>query len=88
MAYEYEDEVKSVIATETVFSHEETEKETRVKEVQEVYRKAKAFDEIELTVTQPATELQITKDSSIQAIPLSNEAYEKAVKGEGVDDGR
>jgi hypothetical protein len=49
---------------------------------QEVYRKAKAFDEIELTVTQPATELQITKDSSIQAIPLSNEAYEKAVKGE------
>ncbi|WP_210133758.1 hypothetical protein [Staphylococcus sp. GDY8P131P] len=44
--------------------------------------------EIELTVTQPATELQITKDSSIQAIPLSNEAYEKAVKGEGVDDER
>lgn len=33
-------------------------------------------DEIELTVTQPAAELQLTKDSSIQAIPLSNEAYE------------
>lgn len=32
-------------------------------------------DEIELTVTQPLTELQLTKDSSIQAIPLSNEAY-------------
>lgn len=47
MAYEYEDEVKSVISTETVFSHEETEKEARVKELQEVYRKAKAFDEIE-----------------------------------------
>lgn len=46
MAYEYEDEVKSVISTETVFSHEETEKEARVKELQEVYRKAKAFDEI------------------------------------------
>ncbi|WP_278250126.1 hypothetical protein [Staphylococcus nepalensis] len=37
-------------------------------------------DEIELTVTQPLTELQLTKDSSIQAIPLSNEAYEKAIK--------
>ncbi|MDW4519824.1 hypothetical protein QI033_00460 [Staphylococcus saprophyticus] len=37
-------------------------------------------DEIELTVTQPATELQLTKDSSIQAIPLSNEAYEEAIK--------
>lgn len=42
-------------------------------------------DEIELTVMLPLTEiteLQITKDSSIQAIPLSNEAYEKALKGE------
>ncbi|WP_257790585.1 hypothetical protein [Staphylococcus nepalensis] len=38
-------------------------------------------DEIELTVTQPVTELQLTKDSSIQAIPLSNEAYKKALKG-------
>ena len=32
-------------------------------------------DEIEVTVTQSLTELQITKDSSIQAIPLSNETY-------------
>ncbi|WP_268844478.1 hypothetical protein [Staphylococcus xylosus] len=32
-------------------------------------------DEIELTVTQLFTELQLTKDSSIQAIPLSNETY-------------
>lgn len=39
-------------------------------------------DEIELTVTQLFTELQLTKDSSIQAIPLSNDAYEKAMKGE------
>ena len=45
-------------------------------------------DEIEVTVTQLATELQLTKDSSIQAIPLSNKAYEKAVKGEGADDER
>lgn len=44
MAYEYEEEVKSVIGTETVFSYEETEKEARVKELQEVYKKAKAFD--------------------------------------------
>lgn len=39
-------------------------------------------NEIEVTVTQPLTELQITKDSSIQAIPLSNDAYKKALKGE------
>ncbi|MEN3088221.1 MAG: hypothetical protein ABC378_00125 [Staphylococcus pseudoxylosus] len=32
-------------------------------------------DEIEVTVTKPLTELQITKDSSIQSIPLSDEAY-------------
>ena len=44
MAYENEEEVKSVIGTETVFSYEETEKEARVKELQEVYRKAKAWD--------------------------------------------
>ncbi|MGW7977610.1 hypothetical protein ACWEXZ_13630 [Staphylococcus xylosus] len=38
--------------------------------------------DIELTVTKPLTELQLTKDSSIQPIPLSNDAYEKALKGE------
>lgn len=32
-------------------------------------------EEKELTVTQPLTELQLTKDSSVQAIPLTNEAY-------------
>ncbi|WP_262562039.1 hypothetical protein [Staphylococcus ureilyticus] len=37
-------------------------------------------EEMELTVTQPLTELQLTKDSSIQAIPLSNEAFKKAIK--------
>lgn len=46
MEYEYEKEVKSVIATETVFSHEETEKETRVKELQEVYFKAEILNRI------------------------------------------
>ncbi len=54
MAYEYEDEVKSVISTETVFSHEETEKEARVKELQEVYRKAKAWDNYLLSVIEDA----------------------------------
>lgn len=39
-------------------------------------------DEIEVTVTKPLTELQITKDRSIQSIPLSNDAYEKELKGE------
>ncbi|WP_262624442.1 hypothetical protein [Staphylococcus arlettae] len=39
-------------------------------------------DEIEVTVTQSFTELQLTKDSSIQAIPLSNKAYKKAIKEE------
>lgn len=37
-------------------------------------------DEIELAVTQPVTDLQLTKDSSIQTIPLSNEAYKKVIK--------
>lgn len=37
-------------------------------------------DEVELTVTQLLTELQLTKDNSIQAIPLSNEAFKKAIK--------
>lgn len=32
-------------------------------------------DEIELTITQSLTELQLAKDNSIQAIPLSNETY-------------
>ena len=38
-------------------------------------------EEIEVTVTQSLTELQLAKDSSIQAIPLSNEAYENKLKG-------
>lgn len=38
-------------------------------------------DEIEVTVTQSLTELQITKDSSIQAIPLSNDAYKNKLNG-------
>lgn len=29
---------------------------------------------------QGLTELQLTKDSSIQGVPLTNEAYEKAIK--------
>jgi hypothetical protein len=40
-------------------------------------------EEIELTVTKPLTELQLTKDSSVQAIPLSNEAYKNKLNGMG-----
>lgn len=40
-------------------------------------------DEIEVTVTQSLTELQLTKDSSIQAIPLSNEAYKSKLSDLG-----
>lgn len=40
-------------------------------------------DEIEITVTKPLTELQITKDSSIQAIPLSNETYKNKLSDLG-----
>ena len=36
--------------------------------------------DIEFTVTKPLTELQLTKDSSVQGVPLTNEAYEKAIK--------
>ncbi len=38
-------------------------------------------DEIEVTVSQPLTELQLAKDSSIQAIPLSNETYKNKLNG-------
>lgn len=37
-------------------------------------------EDIEFTVIKPLTELQLTKDSSVQAIPLTNEAYEKSIK--------
>ncbi|WP_432721130.1 hypothetical protein [Staphylococcus shinii] len=33
-----------------------------------------------LRQVQPMTELQLTKDSSVQGVPLTNEAYEKAIK--------
>ena len=40
-------------------------------------------DEVELTVTQSLNELQLTKDSSIQAVPLSNEAYKNKLNDLG-----
>ena len=36
-------------------------------------------EEIEFAVTKTLTELQITKDNSLQSIPLTNDAYEKAL---------
>lgn len=42
-------------------------------------------EEIELTVTELPTELQLTKDSSIQAVPLTNKEYEKALSSFGKD---
>lgn len=47
MAYEYEGYVKNTIRTEAVFSHEIEQKYDRILELEEVYSKAKAFDEIE-----------------------------------------
>ncbi|MFP5163857.1 hypothetical protein U9L70_06505 [Staphylococcus equorum] len=37
-------------------------------------------EEIEFTVTKPLIELQLTKDSSIQSIPLTNETYIKQLE--------
>lgn len=37
-------------------------------------------EDTEFTVTKPLTELQMTKDSNVQGVPLTNEAYEKAIK--------
>ena len=62
MAYEYENDVISVISTETVFSHEETEKEARVKELQEVYLKAKILDEVKNFTTERLKEQKITDE--------------------------
>lgn len=47
MAYEYEGYVKNTIRTEAVFSHEIEQKYDRILELEEVYSKAKAMDEIE-----------------------------------------
>ena len=62
MAYEYENDVISVISTETVFSHEETEKEARVKELQEVYLKAKILDEVKNFTTERLKEQKHTDE--------------------------
>lgn len=51
MAYEYEGYIKNTIRTESVFSHETEQKYYRMLELQEVYRKAKAFDEIVIETT-------------------------------------
>lgn len=37
--------------------------------------------DIEFTVTKPLTDLQLTKDSSVQGVPLTNEVYEKELDG-------
>ncbi|PTL18616.1 hypothetical protein BUZ08_00225 [Staphylococcus gallinarum] len=44
MAYEYEGYIKNTIRTEAVFSHEIEQKYDRMLELEEVYRKAKAYD--------------------------------------------
>lgn len=46
MAYEYEEYIKNVIGTEAVFSHEKEKRQERVKELQEVYQKARLLDDI------------------------------------------
>ena len=46
MAYEYEGYIKNTIRTEAVFSHEIEQKYDRILELEEVYRKTKAFDAI------------------------------------------
>ena len=39
-------------------------------------------EDIEFTVTKPLTELQLTKDSSMQSVPLTNETYIKQLEDE------
>lgn len=56
MAYEYEGYVKNTIRTEAVFSHEIEQKYDRILELEEVYRKAKAFDEIKEFIIEKSKE--------------------------------
>ncbi|MEB5899821.1 hypothetical protein [Staphylococcus arlettae] len=56
MAYEYEEYIKNVIGTEAVFSHEKEKRQERVQELQEVYHKAKAFDEIKKLIIEKLKE--------------------------------
>ena len=56
MAYEYEEYIKNVIGTEAVFSHEKEKRQERVKELQEVYQKARLLDDIVITTKKRLTE--------------------------------
>ncbi|WP_433912344.1 hypothetical protein [Staphylococcus sp. LKG3-3] len=55
MAYKYEGYIKNTIRAESVFNHEIEQKYDRILELEEVYRKAKAFDEI-LKIDNQATD--------------------------------
>ncbi|MDN6743108.1 MAG: hypothetical protein L0L63_11750 [Staphylococcus equorum] len=62
MAYEYEGYVKNTIRTEAVFSHEIEQKYDRILELEEVYRKARAFDEIKKFTTERLKEQELTDE--------------------------
>lgn len=48
MAYEYEKYIENLVATESIFEHEREVREDRELEIQVVYAKAKAYDQIKV----------------------------------------
>ena len=64
MAYEYEGYIKNLIGTEAVFSHEVEQKHNRILELEEVYRKARAFDEVKQYVLSKNKDFEDRKDTA------------------------
>ncbi|MGO2869154.1 MAG: hypothetical protein ACTIBY_03065 [Staphylococcus equorum] len=82
MAYEYEGYVKNTIRTEAVFSHEIEQKYDRILELEEVYRKAKAFDEVKEFIIEKLKEEEEEKSRTL----LSDYDYGLYQAYDNVDD--
>ncbi|WP_426462596.1 hypothetical protein [Staphylococcus equorum] len=68
MAYEYEGYIKNTIRTEAVFSHEIEQKYDRILELEEVYRKTKAFNHIKVIYDKNMNEMSISDAECIEMI--------------------
>lgn len=82
MAYEYEKYIKNAIGTEALFIHEERIREERMEELQEVYRKAKLFDEVKEFIIEKLKEEEEEKPRTL----LSDYDYGLYQAYDNVDD--
>ncbi|MCD9055018.1 hypothetical protein LDK94_06670 [Staphylococcus arlettae] len=77
MAYEYEKYIKNAIGTEAVFSHEKEKRQERVQELQEVYSKAKAFDNY---IVDLAKTMEVFPHDYIKSDNFAKETYDFYMK--------